>query len=185
MDAKYKSLIYKEESEEKAVIQQCIDEVKKNHSQYTEKEIVDMIDNQEYSDVLYDFVRYKSMIEGGMLFDLAVERSGKALWNSNSFPDTSTCKKICPFGDLCKSEYIQIDNNKYCIGQMYYMNYSEEIITSLSKERRICIYNENGQYIDLSADYDEQILSDFFFGIDDYICCYGENGNGENVIGYL
>lgn len=62
----------------------------------------------------YELERY----EAERLFDKAVEKLGKPLWNSEAWRNPE-CQKYCPFCDICNKQLYELDNDKYCVGQLY------------------------------------------------------------------
>lgn len=190
---KYRTIIYESEDEINKVIDNCINRVLKNHPECTKEEILESIIKNK-SDILnYDFTNELLMTEGKMLFDIAAAKFGEKIWGSNVKLD-NTCKKLCPFGDMCNQYFVEIEGEHICYGQMLQMQINMKSLQMIAIEKQVKIIKPNGEiFIDLSfPEYDEQLLADYFFQYEWFImrfgedCKYGKHKvNGNNVISHL
>lgn len=193
MLAQYKDIIYKDSATVKRVENKCLDYVLAAHRNVTKDEIIASIASGEVNDLNSDYYFALLMEEGQLLFDVAEKKFGRNLWRSDAWKNTK-CKKRCPFGNICKKQLVQIEDELFCYGQLYYRKINEQIMISMANDKRIKILKPNGEvYIDLNcSEYDEQLLSEFFFKYKWFIWWLGDNGeysgtkiNGYNVISFL
>lgn len=190
---KYRKIIYESEGEINKVIDSCINRVLENHPECTKEEILESIIKNK-SDILnYDFTNELLMTEGKMLFDIAAAKFGERIWNSN-VKSNDSCKKLCPFGDMCNQYFVEIESEHFCYGQMFQMHIDMKSLQKIAIEKQVKIIKPNGEiFIDLSfPEYDEQLLADYFFQYEWFImrfgedCKYGKHKvNGNNVISHL
>lgn len=191
MLSKYKSIIYKNENEEKKVIDDCINYVIDLYPNTDPCEIKASISREEINDINCDYTFTLLQTEGRLLFDIAVDKFGKTLWENQAW-EKPNCSKECPFGSMCKKYLVKIDTEKFCYGQLKFQKIGEKELIGLSKEHDIKIYKTNNDiYIDLNSDYDDQFLSDYFFEHEWFVWWFGDFSddgdkvNGYNVIPYL
>lgn len=194
---KYKSIIYENKEVEEKVKDTCINCIVVEHKDYTREEIMNQIASREPNDLQADFSFYLLMEEGKLLFDKAVKKFGNTLWSGEAWR-ISDCKRKCPFGDMCRKYLVEIDNIKYCFGQLYH-NHNEirenklvKIIIKMADKYAIKILKTDGNaLVDLkSPNFDVQILSGFFSNYEWFVWWFGDNGgkgkvNGCNVIPFL
>lgn len=194
---KYRTIIYKSEIEKRKVRDECIEEVMGRNPGCTKEEVLEAIKyieevmernpgcteeevfeaiNNEDSKKSYLSLKYAQSLEwaeSAMLFDVAVKKFGEKLWDSKKTLNR-TCKKLCPFGFMCKKYYVQIEGEKFCYGQLHQMHINEEELGRIAKEKQVKLMKPNGDiYIDLNApeydeEYDESIwerqtVSNYFF----------------------
>lgn len=168
---KYRTIIYKSESEKRKVRDECIEEVMERNPGCTKEEVFEAINNEDSkkSYLSLEYARSLEWAESAMLFDVAVKKFGEKLWDSKKTLNR-TCKKLCPFGFMCKKYYVQIEGEKLCYGQLQQMHINEEELERIAKEKQVKLMKPNGDiYIDLNApEYDESILerqtvSNYFF----------------------
>ena len=139
---KYRTIIYESEGEINKVIDNCINHVLKNHPECTKEEILESIIKNK-SDILnYDFTNELLMTEGKMLFDIAAAKFGEKLWNSNVELD-NTCKKLCPFGDMCNQYFVEIEGEHICYGQMLQMQINMKSLQTIAIEKQVKIIKPN------------------------------------------
>lgn len=188
---KYKSIIYKYGDAEKKVIDDCIKYVIDLYPNIDPHEVMNSILSDEPNNINCDYTFALLQTEGTMLFNIAVEKFGTKLWENQAW-QKADCSKRCPFGNMCKKYLVQIDTEKFCYGQLRLQKVGEKELISLSETQSIKIYKPNNDiYIDLnSTNYDDQLLSNYFFDHEWFIWWFGDNGgkgkvNGCNVISYL
>ena len=191
---KYEHLIYANVSEKKKVENECIDLVVKEHREYSKEKILELILSDKPNDIDSDYQMYILMTEGSLLFDKAAKKFGDKLWQSKAWKN-KTCKRRCPFGDVCRKYLVKIDNECFCYGQLYFSKITENKILEMLKEHNIQLLNSNGSvYIDLNNadDYKRQFFGSFFFEYEWFIWWFGDDGgrkdkkvNGNNVIQLL
>lgn len=191
MLAKFKGIIYKDKSAEKQIIENCIKYVIGIYPDIEPHKVIDLIQGGENNDINFDYNFALLQTEGTMLFSIAVKKFGSELWKNQAWKKTD-CTTRCPFGSMCKKYLVQIDTEKLCYGQLMIRKIREKELISLSKEHDIKIYKPgNDIYVDLNfMNYDNQLLSSYFFEHDWFIWWFGDNGgngkvNGYNVIPYL
>ncbi len=193
MLSQYRCIIYKDKETFKNIENECVNSVLNIHQDRTKEDVITSITLGEVNDINADYYFALLMAEGRLLFEVAEKKFGRILWSTDAWRKKD-CKKRCPFGNICKKELVQIDDVLFCYGQLYYRRISENIMIDMTKNKSIKVLKPNGEvYIDLScSDYDEQLLSEFFFRYEWFIWWFGDNGgrnggkvNGGNVIPYL
>ncbi|MBQ9868814.1 MAG: hypothetical protein IJM32_04080 [Ruminococcus sp.] len=143
--------------------------------------------------------------EDKRLFDMTAEKHGNSLWAGLAWK-AANCKERCPFGDGCENDRIIIDDTEYCMGQIYYNNYSLNDLLDMIKhsktayltnhcdfKRKLC-NNINKQCThspkcyDCGADYLPEILDKIYYYFYFFGDVYKNEKNevyGENVISLL
>lgn len=188
---KYRQLIYKNPAEIKNLEKKCWDNVVKSYP-------VELnIDDESRKQILeHDYNSSVIFAEGQMLFELAAQKFGNKLWSGNAWKNKS-CRTICPLGNMCKKNLVQIDNECFCYGQLYHQKITDdELILMAENNHSIKIIKADGKiHIDLNDTnnekiFSEQIFSAFFFSYQWFIWWFGDNGgkgkvNGINVINKL
>lgn len=190
---KYRTIIYKNDDEVNKVIDTCINHVLKNHPECTKDELLKSIITKKNDILNYDFINELLMTEGKMLFDIAVAKFGERIWNSNVQLDDN-CKILCPFGDMCEQYFVEIEGDRICYGQMLRKQINMKSLQKIAIDKKVRIIKPSGEvFIDLNLpEYDEQLLSYYFFQYEWFIMRFGEsceydkhNVNGNNVISHL
>ncbi len=185
---KFQKLIYKNLSEKEKVRSECLDFITHRYKNYSIDEILKFIDSNTSNEIADDYFFALMQTEGQMLFDIAVKKYGLAIWNGKAWKNKK-CKRKCPFGDECRKYLIQIDNKKFCYGQLYKNNITQNQIIKLLKSCQVKIlFPDEKIYLDLNKKYDKQLLDSFFSEFDQFIDWFGDGKNkvyGYNVIQFL
>lgn len=193
MLSQYRSIIYKDKETFRNVEKECVKSVLNIHQDRKKKDILSSIALGEVNDINADYYFALLMAEGRLLFEVTEKKFGRILWSTDAWKKID-CEMKCPFGNMCKKELVKIDDELICYGQLYYRRISENIMIDMAKNKSIKVLKPNGEvYIDLScSNYDEQLLSEFFFRYEWFIWWFGDNRgrnggkvNGGNVIPYL
>lgn len=109
----YRTLIYTNDEERQKSENKYRDEAIKSVNQIdyiTATQRYEITANETQMNALY--------YEGRKLFNLAVKKFGYNLWHGEAW-QFKTCKRKCPFGNMCRKILFEIDNKKYCYGQIY------------------------------------------------------------------
>ena len=194
MLSKYRSLIYANNEEMKEVENTCLSSVCDRHPDIPRNEIIRQIESDEATDIGYDYYLELAIAEGERLISLVREKIGVKLWTGKAWKQKG-CKKTCPYGDVCTKTLLQIDDDRFCFGQLFLMGITDtkKLIPLLNEHHIELIYTESNAVIDVNRTLTEDTeksrfykerLGNFFF---DYLYCsiwFGED-YGEKIIQLL
>lgn len=190
---KYESLIYADKAAKEETHRKCIQFVKDNHPNSSIAEIDKALNSAISNDIIYDYEFCELMTEGKLLFDKVASKFGEKLWRGNAWKN-ATCRRKCPFGDICKKEIVQIDDDFLCFGQLYDRKISEKKLLEKTEAHIVKFIRQNGDSFTLTAclsDSDKETLSSWFFEYEYFIWWFGSCGrkggkvSGVNVISLL
>ena len=138
----YKPLIYKDKEEEEKFIEDCLDEyLEFNHMTVTSKEEREKIKNtHNHSDFEWYFITSQCY----RLFTLVYDKIGKKYWSSDIW-SKDDCRVGCPFGELCDRQFISIDEQYYCYGQLILKKElgTDELLDSVAAGKRFKIVDHD------------------------------------------
>lgn len=191
MLSKYRSLIYANNEEMKDVENTCLSLVCDRYPDIPRNEIIRQIEADEATDIGYDYYLELAIAEGERLISLVREKFGVKLWKGKAWKQKS-CKKTCPYGDVCTKTLLKIDDERFCFGQLYLMEITDtkKLIPLLNEHHIELIYTEWNAVIDVNSTLTEdteksrfykECLGNFFF---DYLYCsiwFGED-YGEKIL---
>lgn len=185
---KYQHIIYENKADRAKVIKTCIDRVLEYNPDRTKDEVLASIEQKKADILNYMFQEELMTAEGEKLFTIVVERFGNKIWRSAEKP--RNCKKFCPFGDMCKMYFVEIENEQLCYGQLLYKGIGEKELLCIAKEKRVRILKSDGEvFVDMSnpdcSDYDLENQSAYFFDHILHIMQFGEKGIGDKIIAQL
>lgn len=174
MDKKYRKLLYSSKNDEEKVLKKCIEYA---------LEFSDFGTSDFESDYSYALLSE----EGKMLFEIAVQRFGKQLWNSEAW-HSEKCKSNCPFGEMCKKEKIQINEKCYCYGQIYLNDITKAKLYNNVDYCYISLVNCNNEIIlnlnsCLNNSLKKEQFENFFSEMYWFIIQFGDSRGGKHIIG--
>ena len=185
MYEEFKSLIYKSKEEEQAVIDEVIFDVIKKHS-CTKEELLNALSEDEPNEIQSDYHWELRTTENYMLFKLAVDKIGRKLWSNKAWHN-KTCRRRCPFGDICRKRLIEIEGELFCYGQLYIKHniyVSSDSIKELYPTQHIRVIEPDGTiFIDnRSPKFDIQIFASCLGEYEFFILDFGDKFTYPNKI---
>lgn len=180
MNEKYKSIIYSSNQDMQNTIDQCL-QTAADRNNCSKADVQEDIKNNIKSAAVCDYVDALLWSEGTALYTKICQCFASELWKSNACL-SNECAKKCPFGDICRKDYVLINDNKFCYGRLTTLCgiKSDKELIELATKQHISICRENGSIIaDLNSSYDEQQVESWFGKYEWHIKWFGDSNNAS------
>lgn len=147
MDEIFEKLIYNSEEEKQKVHKECIGRVvgyynlsstfKQASFDEVERELAkvpldtDLENTSARAFATYSaYTELKDGIESRMLLNYVRKNGADKLWSGKAWQN-KTCKRRCPFGEMCNKDVLSIDGTKMCYGQLLSRDLTFEKVKTL------------------------------------------------------